>query len=337
MPNVWTHLLFGQKCLQALGEQHLIESPHRKTMFNMGCQGPDFLFYHRFLPWQKSRTLTRLGSEMHRLHCGPVLLDLLDSLDNLTARTDKSAREDALVYTLGFVLHHVLDRVMHPYVFSRSGNRKWDHQRFEILMDTLIVQKLLGIETWKTEVWREINNKGELPASVVDAFEQIAAVHYPKLAPIIRREHWTAAMRDMIAAQRLFYDPTGLRRIVTFGKIEPLVYKRELPGLDVLNESRKPWLDPVDGQTLHHESVWDLWDKAMSEAIDIISAILVWLREKEPLEPILDVGSEIPSKHQLREAVARLIGNRSYETGLPCESGASIQFEDPIWTQTQML
>ncbi|SFS50207.1 zinc dependent phospholipase C family protein [Paenibacillus sp. BC26] len=332
MPNVWTHFLFGQQCLQVLGEQHLIAAPHRKYMFNMGCQGPDFLFYHRFLPWQKGKTMGQLGSEMHQFHCGPVLLDLLDALDS-TSDAD-AARDDALVYTLGFVLHHLLDRVMHPYVFSRSGSRKWDHQRFEVIMDTLIVRKLLGTETWKTEVWREINNRGELPASVIDAFEQIAAVHYPNHAPLIRREHWTGAMRDMIAAQRLFYDPTGIRRLLTFGKIEPFVYKRDpLHQLDILNESHAPWLDPVDGQTLHTESVWELWDIAMAEATTVISAILVWLREKDPLQPILG-SSEIPSpsKHQLREAVAQLIGNRSYETGLACDCGASIQFEDPIWS-----
>ncbi|MNG07502.1 hypothetical protein D3C84_908060 [compost metagenome] len=34
---------------------------------------------------------------------------------------------------------------------------------------------------------------------------------------------------------------------------------------------------------------------------------------------------------ELREAVGQLLGNRSYETGLPCSSGASIRYADPIW------
>ncbi|WP_219838524.1 zinc dependent phospholipase C family protein [Paenibacillus sp. R14(2021)] len=327
MPNIWTHFIFGQRCLEALGEETLIAIPARRRMFNMGCQGPDFLFYHHFLPWQKDRTMTKLGNDMHAQHCGPVLMDLLDSVDHLPDRD--TAKENALVYALGFLLHHLLDRVMHPYVFSRSGFRKWDHQRFEIMMDTLIVRKLLGIETWKTEVWREIDNGGELPEAIVDAFEQITAVHYRELAPLIPREHWRSAMRDMIKAQRLFHDPTGLKRLLTFRQIEPFVYKCQLPKLDILNEARRPWLDPTDGQTRHDDCVWTMWDKAMDESIPVLRAVLAWLRanDSEGWQERL----EAPSKHQLREAAVQLIGSRSYETGQPCSNGAIIAYEDPIW------
>ncbi|QYR22952.1 zinc dependent phospholipase C family protein [Paenibacillus sp. sptzw28] len=329
MPNVWTHFIFGQKVLDSIGEKQLIAAPSLKRMFNMGCQGPDFLFYHRFLPWQKDKTMNRLGSEMHSRHCGPVLMDLLDAVS--LHPSDDSKPNPALVYTLGFVLHHILDRNMHPYVFSRSGFRKWDHQRFEVMMDTLIVRKLIGIETWKTEVWREINNEGELPDVIVDAFEQITAVHYPELASYIRREHWRIAMRDMIRAQRLFYDPTGIRRMLTFRKIEPLVYKRDIPPLDILNESARPWLDPTDGIQMKNESVWDMWDRAMEEGKAVTTAILLWFREQEKFadQPI-SYDTLIHCK--LREAVAAAIGNRSYETGLPCDSGAEIRFADPIWS-----
>ncbi|NBD26566.1 zinc dependent phospholipase C family protein [Paenibacillus glycinis] len=328
MPNVWTHMIFGQRCLQALGEEALIAQPERRRMFNMGCQGPDFLFYHHFLPWQKDRTINNLGSAMHERHCGPALMDMLEAVDH-TPDSDPS-KGAALVYALGFLLHHLLDRVMHPYVFSRSGFRKWDHQRFEVMLDTLLVRKLLGVETWKTEVWREIDIGGDLPEPIVDAFEQIAAVHYPETAPHIRREQWGSAMRDMIRAQRLFHDPTGIKRALTFKQIEPFVYKRQLPKLDILNEARRPWLDPADGRTRHDDDVWMLWDKAMEESASVVKAVLHWLRseEAEPQEP---GGDGALSKHRLREAAERLIGNRSYETGRSCDSGASIRFEDPIW------
>ncbi|SFJ02636.1 Zinc dependent phospholipase C [Paenibacillus sp. UNC496MF] len=332
MPNVWTHLLFGQRCLQALGEGALIALPERRRMFNMGCQGPDFLFYHHFLPWQKDRTMGALGGAMHERHCGPVLMDLLDAADRAALECDPG-KDDALVYALGFLLHHLLDRVMHPYVFSRSGFRKWDHQRFEVMMDTLIVRKLLGAETWKTEAWREIDNRGELPRAILDAFEQIAAVHYPESAPRVRREDWQHAMRDMIRAQRLFHDPSGIKRFLTFKQIDPFVYKRRMPELDILNESRRPWLDPTDGRTRYDEDVWTLWDRAMDESAQVVSAVLQWLRCDEPEAPRVDgaIDEQTLSKHRLREAAAQLIGNRSYETGRDCDSGASIRFEDPIW------
>lgn len=333
MPNVWTHFIFGQRCLNSIGKSKMIASTELLRMFNMGCQGPDFLFYHHFLPWQKDKTMNLLGSEMHSKNCGPVIMDLLEALAGCSLGEDSEGTPDAaIVYALGFVLHHILDRNMHPYVFSRSGFRKWDHQRFEVMMDTLIVRKFLGIETWKTEVWREINIQGQLPDKIVDAFEQIVAVHYPELAPYIRRESWSDAMLHMIQAQRLFYDPTGFKRLLTFGRIEPFVYKCTVPPLDILNESGRAWLDPTDGKRTYTESVWNMWDTAMEEGQAVVTAILQWLSHQFKLnQGVLHAADELLLTTELREAAAKRIGNRSYETGLSCDSGAAILYEDPIW------
>ena len=142
MPNIWTHLLFGREVLERIGEGEMIGDAGKRRLFQMGCQGPDFLFYHNFLPWKRGDAMNRLGGEMHSRHCGPVLMELLDTVSGLSAR--RSDPDDAVVYALGFVLHHTLDRNVHPYVFSRSGFRKWDHQRFEVMMDTIVVRRKLA-------------------------------------------------------------------------------------------------------------------------------------------------------------------------------------------------
>ena len=87
---------------------------------------------------------------MHTKNCGPFLQDMLRQVQG------RGLYNPAVVYVLGFITHHILDRNMHPYVFYKSGFKKWDHQRFEIIMDTLIVKRKRGIQTWKTPVWKEI-------------------------------------------------------------------------------------------------------------------------------------------------------------------------------------
>jgi hypothetical protein len=154
MPNVWAHFIFGQQVLERLGEMIFCQDEHCKNMFNLGCQGPDFLFYHRFLPWQRSKALNQMGTEMHNRHCGPVIMTLLDAVQGRDAGSRKP--DDAVVYALGFVLHHILDRHVHPYVFSKSGFRKWDHQRFEIMIDTLIAAELWKVDTTKTPAWKHM-------------------------------------------------------------------------------------------------------------------------------------------------------------------------------------
>lgn len=325
MPNIWTHLIFGQQALQETGESGRIDEPLLKRLFNFGCQGPDFLFYHNYLPWKKNPTMNRLGSAMHNHHCGPVIMDMLDHVASLSEEAPD--RQPAVVYALGFVLHHVLDRNMHPFVFSRSGFRKWDHQRFEVMMDTLIAKQLLGIDTWRTQVWRELDYGRRLPDSVVEMFEQITACHYPELAASIEAEDWQQAARDMVQAQRLFYDPTGIRRLLTFGQFEALVYKKRLPPLDILNERRQPWIDPTNAAIRHDESAWMLWEQAMTEAKAIIGAIVAWLEEERAAR--LQTSSANPTAQ--RSHVAALIANRSYESGLDCVSGPPIRFADAIW------
>ncbi|WP_028611915.1 zinc dependent phospholipase C family protein [Paenibacillus harenae] len=326
MPNVWAHFIFGQLVLERLGEASLLQSDEQKNMFNMGCQGPDFLFYHRFFPWQQSAALNRLGTEMHNRHCGHALVELLDSI---SGRRAYPARPDpSVLYALGFALHHVLDRHMHPYVFSRSGFRKWDHQRFEIMMDTLIARELWGIETWNTAVWKLVDTKGAFPEPIIDAFESITYTYYTDLGPLIARGDWNQANRDFTAALRLFHDPTGLRRKLTFGQIEPFVFKRGFIAYDILNVSGLPWIDPVDPGITRRESAWTLWDRALDDALEVVGSILVWLRAYENAQPTKE---DRTLARQLRDEAVERIGNRSYETGLDCDSGAKIRYADTIW------
>lgn len=317
MPNVWAHLLFGQQALRQLGRESMIGSKENRNAFHLGCQGPDFLFYHNFWPWQTSKHMNALGSEMHSRHCGPVLLDMLRCVRGRTLS------DPAAAYVMGFVLHHVLDRNAHPFVFYKSGFKKWNHQRYEIIMDTLIARKLAGIETWKTPVWKEIETGGDFPEGIVDMFEAVVRKHYPEHASSIRREDWNKANRDMIQAQRLFHDPSGVKRVITFNQIEPFLFKRDNAPLDYLNEAREPWHCPTDPNEWHNESVWDLWDMALEDARSLAGAAFAYLEEGA-------ITSEPGTIEQLELMISEAMGNRSYETGKPCDSRLAIQYVNPI-------
>lgn len=323
MPNIWAHLLFGQEVLREAGEQaagasgyaepqerqalqRILERPALLRLFNFGCQGPDFLFYHNFLPWKKDKKMERLGGAMHSRACGPMLLDM--------ARYAEGRQPDdpLAVYVLGFLMHHVLDRNVHPYVFYRSGFRKWDHQRFEVAMDTLIVRKKLGLETWKTPVWKQFEVGRELSADIVAMLAEATARLYPELAGAVRPDDWQQAYRDMVSAQKLFHDPGGLKRALTFGRIEPFVYKRDTGATDYLNESHTEWRHPADRDIASTLSVWDMWDNALADGAAVMSAALA------------AIGGVVEGKR-----LAEALGDISYETGLPCDCGLDIRYAEP--------
>ncbi|MFD0697028.1 zinc dependent phospholipase C family protein [Paenibacillus sp. GCM10027628] len=309
MPNIWTHLIFGQELLTQMGHQHVLNDKQLRQVFSLGCQGPDFLFYHNFLPWQKDKRLNQLGSRMHTDACGPFLLELIGQVQG------RGLYNPAVMYVLGFLTHHILDRNMHPYVFYKSGFKKWNHQRFEIIMDTIIVKQKRGLQTWKTPVWKEIYVGDAFPLGIVPALAHAASLHYPDIAASLTENDWNDAYRDMIRAQRLFHDPKGFKRVLTLGQIAPLVYTKKPAPLDYMNEAKEVWNCPTSLEETYTFSVWDLWDIAIEDGQTVLQAAIEALQ------------NGLPSH---LEALQDVLGNRSYETGKPCESGLEIVHVQPI-------
>jgi hypothetical protein len=309
LPNIWTHLIFGQELMTEIGHGNILNDKQLRHVFSLGCQGPDFLFYHNFLPWKKDQALNQLGSLMHAEACGPFLLDLLKQVKG------RGLYNPAVIYVLGFITHHILDLHLHPYVFYKSGFKKWNHQRFEIIMDTLVVRRKLGLQTWKTPVWKKIYVGDNFPLGIVPALAQTASLHYPDLASSLTENDWHNAYRDMIRAQRLFHDPIGIKRVLTFGQIAPFVYTKNPAPLDYMNEAKALWNCPTSLEEIYTFSVWDLWDHAMKDGEIVLQATVIALQSGLTAD---------------FDALRDVMGNRSYETGKPCESGLAIVHVQPM-------
>lgn len=308
MPNVWAHIQFGREIIAAIQWDEHMKNREWKTAFQLGCQGPDFLFYDHFLPWQPATPLNKLGSQMHNVRCGPFLLSLFNQVRN------RPKSDITVAYTLGFLLHHILDRHLHPFVFSRSGFKKWHHQRYETAMDSVILMQRANIHTGFTSVAPEIDTSNRLPGEFAPEFLRLVSVHYPVLAEQITSEQLDHAVSQFVQAQRLFFDPRGWRGLLTFGHLAPFSPPRTIPDWDVLNESRIGWIDPTDRTIIHQQSAMELWDRATQDGIVTTKAAIAWL--------IAKTEDEAVSK---REQFNELLQDISYETGLPCD-GARITY-----------
>jgi len=318
MPNIWAHIQFGREVAQEQSESigKCLHSPDGawKRAFQLGCQGPDFLFYHRFLPWQAKTALNRLGSQMHSVRCGPFLLSLLGAV------SAKSWSDPAFGFAYGFLLHHILDRNLHPFVFSRSGFRKWHHQRFETAMDAVVMQRRAGIDTGRTPVAPEIDTDGRMPGGFTADFYRIVSEHYPAAAAQIAPEQLDEAVRDMVRAQRLFFDPRGWKSKLLMGQIAPFSPPRRLPEWDVLNDAHAPWVDPCDRTAVQSASSDELWEAALADARTTAGAALAWLAA---------AAADGEDAARLRAAFADALGDVSYETGRAC-GAAWITYADSV-------
>lgn len=312
MPNIWAHIQYGREILEILGNEERLADPDWKTAFQLGCQGPDFLFYHHFLPWQGSTPLNGLGSLMHASRCGPFLLSLLDRVRS------RDPGDPAWAFAFGFLLHHLLDRNLHPFVFSRSGFRKWHHQRFETAMDSVIMERRAGIRTGAVPVAPEVDTGGRMPGGFAAEFLELVRLHYTVPAARISPEQLDEAVRQTVAAQKLFFDPSGWKGKLLFGQIEPFSPPRRLPTWDVLNDERGTWIDPSDRSVVHTDSAEDLWEAALADGRDTAGAALAWLETRDLAD------AEIK-----RRAFESALGDISYETGKPCGT-AFITFAESV-------
>ncbi len=314
MPNIWTHIIFGQEALRAVGQADWLEREEDSRLFSWGCQGPDPLFYYRFLPWSKDKRMDTLGNLMHEEQCGPFLMELL-------RRVGQPEGSRLRPYAAGFLLHHILDRNAHPYIFAKSGFKKWNHQRFEIILDTIVARRLRGIDTWKIPVRRELVLPWDsvLFQKVPELLSALAVQFYPEATEEVGVRQWQESFRDMLLALRLFHDPTGAKRVLTAGQITPFVYKRENPPLDYCNEQRKFWRDPAEEGAVHQTGFWDHWQAAMEEAGKLLPLAL----------EVMEAGAASSRAAETEAELLRLLGNVSYSTGRACGEWA-IRYEDPL-------
>ncbi|KXG43588.1 zinc dependent phospholipase C family protein [Tepidibacillus decaturensis] len=301
MPNVWTHNLFGEHLDKEIGYDFL----EHKEIYYLGCQGPDPFFYHHFWPWRKDKSVTKIGSLLHKKHCGSFLVEMVQYLKQ---------HPDPLLkaYVFGFVSHHLLDRNTHPYIVYRSGEEGNKHQKLEIMIDTLMMKRFKGVDTWKTPVFKEIDVGKNLPSQIqqmlIYLIKKVHAEKRPDLQLVINQSY-----QDMIKALKFLFDPTGIKHILLGEMVSPFSYSKKIPNKDFLNLQHTEWFHPTNGIEGSKESFLDLFDRAKQEAIPIYQCIEDYLRGIKPIEQMQS-----------------LIGNVSYETGKPCDAKLENQFFELI-------
>lgn len=323
MPNIWMHIEFGQQlagefssrfpCLQLLEQQ--------QKLYNLGCQGPDFLLYHSFLPWRRDTGALHLGDQMHTQSCGPVLVDFWEA----ARRLEGTEAAQAQLYFLGFLTHHLLDRNLHPYINWKAGYKYRAHQRFEIDLDTLFMKQLRKLNTWQNPAWSLIDAGSRLPGPVHRILHTTALKHYPEAMERLPAEIWQSSYRDMVLAQKCLFDPKGWKKAITWGRTRRL-FSRKLTAreerLDYLNEQHSRWRHPALYSEVRTESVWELWDEALAEGRAVLGALADWL----------DCTEDSAASSRKLGQFTLALGNRSYDTGKDCSMNLQNQYAEPIWT-----
>ncbi|SES69145.1 Zinc dependent phospholipase C [Oceanobacillus limi] len=301
MPNIWTHMLFCEDVVDSIGKPNPF--PANEKFMNLGAQGPDPFFYHNFWPWIKEDAVQEVGLKLHQEQCGSFLLDLITAA--------KSLNDHVRAYVFGFVTHHILDRNTHPYIHYRAGYEGNKHQKLEVIIDTIMMEKDKNLKTWKVPVYKEINVGSSLHDDIVHLLDKTIKRHYNNVK--LDETDINKAYQDMKLALKILADPYGWKNLLLKSMISSFSHRPLKDQEDYLNINKDTWYHPATKEP-STKSFIDLYEQGRIEAIEITSSILSYWNDDNVTENHL----------------YDLIGDISYDTGKPLELHLENRYSDPI-------
>ena len=304
MPDAAVHYMFGQQvrgALDADAARYLKDAP-----FTLALYGPDTWFPYKF--WRPRRC--GRGRRMHTTHTGAFLTALADQAKN------GSCRDLMYSYLAGFLCHYALDSAAHPYIVQRTAET-WKgpgcHRTMEHSLDVLELRRA-GLWGQRHPVTDHCFPKVSLPEEMSADLDAVYGAVYG-WSDCRRTQNRTARVYRML--YRRMENPKGLiarlARLTGSMKLRSLAYSESyLKDADVENLAKQPWR-PLTGGAPLTDSFPELREKAKEQAAEMIAGAARY---------IYGDGD--------REALAALIGDRSYLSGL--------RWDDPLnWTVPGLL
>lgn len=326
MPSLITHYLCGEGWLKKLDNNEIksLILKHRSA-FNIGTQGPDIFFYYRIWPWSKTKGIDKIGSKMHNSKVSLIFLEGIKYIKE--AKTNK---ELLTAYFLGYASHLALDSITHPYIYYMTGfegeagfKQKYScyHSKFEKAIDILMLEREFKLSHLDLKVKDLIFIKPFEANILGGLYERILLNTFQlQLSP----QEVSIAILDMIKVYSLLEDKKG-KKMCLFEWLEKKlrytsyvssnIYPHILNNsLDYLNLQRKPWHPPWDNSQINRESFVDLFDKAIYDMDTLCKSLYLCIEGEKPVDHVM-----------------KIIGNRSYITGVDCDRTIVMKYHDCIY------
>ncbi len=260
MPAILTHYAFALKAIPSDLEPF-------KAAVNLGSQGPDPFMAFGTVPFKGRTEVDKVRGWGHVMHSLPVESVYLKMMDY----ADKQPERDLLyAYINGILMHYCLDRLMHAYIFYRSGvdqNGKlsgyysWSHGAFEAILDKVLAKR--------EGTYVKLSHCIITPNPDVIAISKMWAACSP--TPL-REDDFFLSYVDFVGAENLLYTPHGFKRPLfrligkystPWAQSHPLRMKR-FAKMDVMNDAHAEWHNPATDE-VHHESVMEIFNKALKD------------------------------------------------------------------------
>ncbi len=281
MPAIITHDFFGRDVYDANAARIGISSEERRV-FLLGNQGPDPLFFLVLTPNMKP--FFGLGSAMHRIDPALLLAAFKESIETLQDSEVSTGR----AYLAGFYCHYLLDRHMHPLVYSQQyalcdagieGLTRKDgsnvHSEIERDFDEMVLFSKTGQTVTTFKPHRDILQASEEELRTIGKMYAFASAKIFRMFP--PTSMFAASVKDYRLAMYVFYSPDQkranaasfletriLRRNSSFFKAMSHRSRRSTTS-DFDNREHTVWENPYTHES-NAQSFWDIFNDAQAQA-----------------------------------------------------------------------
>jgi len=282
LPAAITHFFQAQKVLEQLKKQSEFASLNQDA-FLWGAQGPDFLYCHRYLPWQRGDSLKEYATQLHIERPSKTLGAMRDFYN------ERSHSELVLSYIYGFLCHYCLDRVGHPFVNygtqvlleqQPDQNEEILHNDIESALDVI----LLRYEKGALPV--DFNLKWTVPKNT-EVQSEIADLYADVLHQLFGLSNGRAALLQSTDDCRLIFGLLNDRTTIKKSIIERFEKRNgkhsiscHIRGIsegdeyDYANILNADWQWPMDSERSSNESFLTLYEYSVTESLELIKSFL---------------------------------------------------------------
>lgn len=252
MPNYYAHLKFGAQVLKQLPETLALRVGAEREAFDLGCLGPDPLFFYR--AGTPTNAVRREGFAAHHTSA------------YLAGERLRTAVEENLPmsrgYAAGFFCHLGLDSICHSYINSKAAEGEILHQAMEMEYDRMLMDGD-GLSPL---------HQAYLPVLPGTATCVAACRAYPRLTP---HQYW-ASYSSMVRIIRLLHLAYGTRAVRVSERLSRFRPLYKLRGLII---DREP--APASAET--NEALAAMMASAVTPTAEQVSGFFAAIAQDRPL------------------------------------------------------
>lgn len=191
MPSIYAHEKFGNMVYEKLPKEERKIIRQYYQAFQIGLQGPDYLFFYKERPEDKHK---RKGYTLHRQDAFLFMENALEVIKRFGKESSQYS------YILGFTLHFVLDSECHPYIEKVKKEIGCSHAEIECDFDYLMLLKD-----------KQIPNKFKLAKLVPTSLAVSESIQpfYDEDMTVIKVQ---SALKRMKRTKALYYMPGPIKR-----------------------------------------------------------------------------------------------------------------------------